>query len=75
MHGKISLVLVENDLSKIIAKNEDVFNDVFNISWAKQLLESLNQSRRITMHGGMLDEDDIVRIGVWIRDWNRQVGI
>jgi len=63
------------DLSSIIAANWEVFEDVIgNLEWAKQLLSTLEKSRNIVMHGGMLQMEDIERIGMNIRDWVRQVG-
>jgi hypothetical protein len=62
-------------LSSIIVTNWAVFQDVVgNLEWAKQLLNTLEKSRNIVMHGGVLQKEDIERIGMNIRDWVRQVG-
>jgi hypothetical protein len=63
------------DLSSIIVTNWSVFEDVLvNLEWAKQLLGTLEKSRNIVMHGGLLGQEDIERIGMNIRDWIRQAG-
>ncbi len=45
-----------------------------NLDWAKQIIKSLERSRNVIMHGGDLGLEDISRIGINIRDWQRQVG-
>ncbi len=47
---------------------------VDNIEWAKQIITTLEKSRNIIMHGGELAPSDIERVGMYIRDWIRQVG-
>jgi len=63
------------DLSSIIATNWPLFESVLvNLEWAKQILDTLEKSRNIVMHGGVLQNEDIERIGMNIRDWIRQTG-
>jgi hypothetical protein len=63
------------DLSSIIVTNWDVFEDVVaNLEWAKAVLSTLEKSRNIVMHAGVLANEDIERIGMNIRDWIRQTG-
>jgi hypothetical protein len=63
------------DLSSVIVTNWPVFEGLLaNMEWAKQLLDTLEKSRNIVMHGGALQNEDIERIGMNIRDWVRQVG-
>lgn len=63
------------DLSSIIVTNWSAFEDVVGgLEWAKQILGTLEKSRNVVMHGGALDQEDIERIGINIRDWIRQVG-
>lgn len=45
-----------------------------NIDWAKQIINTLERSRNIIMHSGELAQTDIERVGMYIRDWFRQVG-
>ena len=45
-----------------------------NVEWAKQIITTLEKSRNIIMHGGELAPTDIERVGMYIRDWIRQVG-
>lgn len=63
------------DLSSIIVTNWDVFDDLLgNLEWAKAILNTLEKSRNIVMHGGSLAKEDVERIGMNIRDWIRQAG-
>lgn len=63
------------DLSSIIVTNWAVFEGLLaEMGWAKQLLDTLEKSRNIAMHGGALQNEDIERIGMNIRDWIRQAG-
>jgi hypothetical protein len=63
------------DLSSVIVTNWDAFMDILaNLEWAKAILSTLEKSRNITMHGGILAKEDVERIGMNIRDWTRQTG-
>jgi len=63
------------DLSSIMVTNQADFVDVVpDIEWAKAILSTLEKSRNIIMHGGVLGDQDIHRIGMHIRDWVRQSG-
>jgi hypothetical protein len=63
------------DLISIISGNWLLFEPhITNIDWAKEIIGSLEKSRNVIMHGGTLKATDIERIGVFIRDWLRQVG-
>ncbi len=65
------------DLISIMAKPENwKFFEVHigNIEWAKQIITTLEKSRNIIMHSGELAPTDIERVGMYIRDWIRQVG-
>ena len=63
------------DLSSIIVVNWSDFElSLSDMEWAKSLLGILERSRNIVMHGGVLANQDIERIGGNIRDWVRQVG-
>jgi hypothetical protein len=64
-----------SDLSSIIVTSWDAFADVLaNLEWAKAILSTLEKSRNITMHSGVLAKEDVERIGINIRDWTRQTG-
>jgi hypothetical protein len=64
-----------SDLSSMIVTNWAVFEPVVaNLEWAKAVLNSLEKSRNIVMHGGVLAKEDVERIGMNIRDWIRQIG-
>lgn len=63
------------DLSSIIVTNWELFEDLLgNMEWAKATLTSLEKSRNTVMHGGSVAKEDVERIGMYIRDWIRQVG-
>lgn len=63
------------DLSSIVVTNWSVFEDVISdMEWAKAVLNTLEKSRNIVMHGGVLAKEDIERVGMNIRDWIRQTG-
>jgi hypothetical protein len=63
------------DLSSIIVTNFAAFADLLgSLEWAKAILQTLEKSRNIVMHGGVLAKEDVERIGVNIRDWIRQAG-
>lgn len=63
------------DLSSIVVTNWDVFEEILSdMEWAKSILSTLEKSRNIVMHGGVLANEDIGRIGMNIRDWIRQAG-
>lgn len=65
------------DLISIIAKPENwVFFEIHigSVAWAKQIITTLEKSRNIIMHSGELAPTDIERVGMYIRDWTRQVG-
>jgi predicted nucleotidyltransferase len=63
------------DLVSIINSNWASFEDLLHdIDWVRQIFKSLERSRNVIMHSGQLSMDDIERVGVFIRDWLRQVG-
>lgn len=63
------------DLSSVIVTNWPDFEDILaNLEWSKAILSTLEKSRNIIMHGGILAQEDIERIGMHIRDWIRQTG-
>jgi hypothetical protein len=63
------------DLVSIIHSNWSSFEDLLHdIDWVRQIFKSLERSRNVIMHSGQLSMDDIERVGVFIRDWLRQVG-
>jgi len=63
------------DLPKIIRANWNCFEDLMHdMDWVQQIFNALERSRNVIMHSGQLSMDDIERVGVFIRDWLRQVG-
>lgn len=45
-----------------------------SIEWADQIIRTIERSRNVIMHSGELVNQDIERIGMYIRDWLNQVG-
>ncbi len=63
------------DLKNIMQNNWDVFEvSIGSLAWASGIFEIVERSRNVIMHSGMLEKEDIARIGVNIRDWIKQVG-
>jgi hypothetical protein len=61
-----------SDLSSIIVTNWPAFEDILpNVEWSKAVLNTLEKSRNIVMHSGVIAKEDIERIGINIRDWIR----
>ncbi|MDD2518595.1 MAG: Swt1 family HEPN domain-containing protein [Bacilli bacterium] len=66
------------DLSKIMTSSDNwvYFEPYLNDQeWARKIFSDLGNSRNVIMHSGILDEFDITRIGVNIRDWLRQINV
>ena len=47
---------------------------IISLEWAQQIIKTVERSRNVIMHSGELSEQDLARIGTYIRDWVRQVG-
>ena len=63
------------DLASIIVTNWSQFETILtDMEWVKSVLNTLERSRNIVMHGGLLSKEDVERIGMNIRDWIRQAG-
>ncbi|MCH7651254.1 MAG: hypothetical protein IIA63_08880 [Nitrospinae bacterium] len=63
------------DLAKIFQQNWEYFEPyIKNLEWAKNIIEVIEKSRNVIMHGGLLEQNDIERIGIYLRDWVNQVG-
>lgn len=45
-----------------------------DVDWASTIFDAIERSRNVIMHSGTLDEEDIERLGIYIRDWIKQVG-
>lgn len=63
------------NLSNIIRANWEHFEDFLpSAEWATAIFDAVERSRNVIMHSGVLDTEDIVRIGTNLRDWVKQVG-
>lgn len=61
------------DLQSMIYAHWHLFeDDLISQDWMKQILTTLEKSRNVIMHGGVLERIDIERIGINIRDWLTQ---
>ncbi len=47
---------------------------IVNQDWADLIIKTIERSRNVIMHSGNLENQDIERIGMNIRDWIKQVG-
>jgi hypothetical protein len=45
-----------------------------DIDWATAIFDAIERSRNVIMHSGSLEKADIERLGIYIRDWIKQVG-
>lgn len=64
------------DLPKIMLSSENwpIFEPyVDSQDWVRSIFENIEKSRNVIMHSGVLDEYDIARVGLNIRDWLRQI--
>lgn len=64
------------DLTKIMLSNDNwpIFESyVGSQDWVRAIFEDIGKSRNVIMHSGVLDEYDIARVGLNIRDWLRQI--
>lgn len=64
------------DLPRImlLGDNWDLFSPyVDSQEWVKALFSDIEKSRNVIMHSGILDEFDIARVGMDIRDWLHQI--
>lgn len=63
-------------LPQIIQQNWEHFDAyVPRVDWATALFSTLERSRNVIMHSGSLSLPDVERIGMHIRDWNKQVSL
>jgi len=61
------------ELIPIIEKNWDSFSDQLRSKKAvNQTLSQLNQTRAVIAHSAELNEDEIIRMKLLIKDWQRQ---
>lgn len=47
---------------------------VGSVEWAASIFDVIERSRNVIMHSGMLEKEDVQRLGINIRDWVKQVG-
>lgn len=47
---------------------------VGSIEWVASIFDVIERSRNVIMHSGNLDNEDVQRLGINIRNWIKQVG-
>lgn len=63
------------DLVSIIRQNWAHFEPYLkSVEWTASIIDILERSRNVIMHSGSLEQPDIDRIGIFVRDWVKQVG-
>jgi len=63
-------------MPQIMQQNWEHFDAyVPRVDWATALFSTLERSRNVIMHSGLLALPDVERIGMHIRDWNQQVSL
>lgn len=64
------------DMPGIILNNWDDFTDLFDSQdWVKSRFADLEKSRNVIAHNNVLEEGEIDRIRMYLRDWARIVGL
>lgn len=62
-------------LVNIIQQNWTDFEPhIRRLDWATSIFGTIERSRNVIMHSGVLDIEDVERVGMTIRDWVKQVG-
>lgn len=63
------------DLVNIIRNNLIQFEPyIQSVDWVANIFDAIERSRNVIMHSGVLEKGDIERLGIFIRDWVKQVG-
>ena len=63
------------DLESIMRQNWDLFEPYIpSVEWAANIFDVIERSRNVIMHSGTLEQADVERIGIFVRDWVKQVG-
>lgn len=62
-------------LVNIIRANWELFEPFLPTpEWTTSVFDAIERSRNMIMHSGVLDREDVERVGINIRDWVTQVG-
>jgi hypothetical protein len=62
-------------LVKIIVNNWESFKAFIpRQHWVESIFMQIERSRNVIMHGGILEVEDVERLGINMRDWIKQVG-
>jgi hypothetical protein len=64
------------DLMGIVFQKWAAFGELLlDQAWVTHIFDTLERSRNLIMHSGELEDEDMARIGVVIRDWIKQVPV
>ena len=64
------------DLAAIIIENWDDFSDLIpSQHWLKQRMDEMEQARNFIAHNRLLLPTEFERIEMYVRDWNKMVGL
>jgi hypothetical protein len=74
--GDAPIVYTElKHLVNIIRANWEFFEPFLpSPEWTTSVFDAIERSRHVIMHSGVLDREDVERLGINIRDWVKQVG-
>lgn len=62
-------------LVNIIRANWELFEPFLpSPEWTTSIFDAIERSRNVIMHSGVLDREDVARVGINVRDWVTQVG-
>jgi hypothetical protein len=62
-------------LNSIIVSNWRLFENLLRRqTWVQSVFDTLERSRNVIMHSGVLPDHDVERLGSNIRDWMKQTG-
>lgn len=62
------------NLLTIVRLNFEHFEPfIHDINWAASIFETIERSRNVIMHSGVLGPRDVARVGSLLRDWSQQV--
>ena len=63
------------NLTAIMRNNWTNFEPhIHSLEWATNVFDAIERSRNVIMHSGNLGREDVERLGIYIRDWIKQVG-
>lgn len=72
----INYTMLPNLLNIIRANHQPYFEPFIpDLDWAASVFDTIERSRNVIMHSGVLGPRDVSRLGIYIRDWTAQVSM